>query len=93
LESDAVCAQTHHTPSNRHEGDVDLETINRPLHFIGIGGIGMSAIARILLSQGKAVSGSDKSETEITRELTELGAKIYIGHQEGNVKEAGVVVI
>jgi UDP-N-acetylmuramate--alanine ligase len=93
LESDAACAQTHHTPSGRHEGDVDLETINRPLHFIGIGGIGMSAIARILLSQGKAVSGSDKSETEITRELTELGAKIYIGHQESNVKEAGVVVI
>lgn len=72
---------------------MDLETISRPLHFVGIGGIGMSAIARILLSQGKAVSGSDKSESEITNELAALGAKIFIGHHEDNVRDAGVVII
>ncbi len=72
---------------------MDLETINRPLHFVGIGGIGMSAIARILLAQGKSVSGSDKAESEITHELEQLGAKIFIGHHENNVKDAGVVIV
>ncbi|HEY9680843.1 MAG TPA: UDP-N-acetylmuramate--L-alanine ligase [Oculatellaceae cyanobacterium] len=99
MESDAASlAQAHQKSSaghnlNNSEHHLDLETISRPLHFVGIGGIGMSAIARILLSQGKAVSGSDKSISEITKELEELGAKIYIGHHESNVKDAGVVIV
>ncbi len=63
------------------------------MHFVGIGGIGMSAIARILLAKGKIVSGSDKAESEITKELAQLGAQIHIGHHQDNVKDAGVLVI
>src|SRR5579871_1624662 len=94
LESEASCAEALKF-SNRHgsnKDDIDLETLSRPMHFVGIGGIGMSAIARILLAKGKAVSGSDKSSSEITKELEDLGAKIYIGHHESNVKDAGVVI-
>ena len=73
--------------------EIDLEKIGGPIHFVGIGGIGMSAIARLLLAQSRAVTGSDQSESEITRELSELGAKIYIGHREENAHQAGAVVV
>lgn len=62
------------------------------LHFIGIGGIGMSGIAEILLSQGFKVSGSDLSQSEVTDHLASLGAIIQIGHDEKNVEGADVVV-
>ncbi len=65
----------------------------RKVHFVGIGGIGMSGIAEILLSQGYTVSGSDIAETEITRHLASLGARIYKGHFESNLTEADVVVV
>jgi len=55
------------------------------VHFIGIGGIGISAIARMLLSEGKTVSGSDASESEITVALRKLGAEIFIGQKKENV--------
>lgn len=54
-------------------------------HFIGVGGIGMSALAQILLERGNAVSGSDIEENELTETLKRHGAKIYKGHKEGNV--------
>jgi UDP-N-acetylmuramate--alanine ligase len=73
--------------------EIDLEKISGPIHFVGIGGIGMSAIARLLLAQNRAVSGSDQSESEITNELIALGAKIYIGHNEENVHHAGALVV
>ncbi|MGB3921705.1 MAG: Mur ligase domain-containing protein [Minisyncoccia bacterium] len=57
----------------------------RKAHFIGIGGIGVSAIARMLLSEGVAVSGSDVSRSEITDELESLGAEFRLGHQRENV--------
>jgi UDP-N-acetylmuramate--alanine ligase len=60
-------------------------------HFIGIGGIGMSALARILLSKGYQVTGSDKNRSPIVDELEKEGAKIFIGHQEENV-HAGTVI-
>ncbi|MCP5464038.1 MAG: UDP-N-acetylmuramate--L-alanine ligase [Deltaproteobacteria bacterium] len=63
------------------------------IHFIGIGGIGMSGIAEILLSLGYPVSGSDIKRSSITRRLTRLGAKIHIGHNEKNVAQAEVVVV
>lgn len=53
----------------------------------------MSALARLLLAEGKSVSGSDKQESAITRELTELGARIFIGHQSSNVNGAAALVI
>lgn len=64
----------------------------RKVHFVGIGGIGMSGIAEILLDQGFEVSGSDKSLTEITERLTELGAKVYKGHSPKNLEDVDVLV-
>src|SRR5215813_7814371 len=62
------------------------------VHFIGIGGIGMSGIAEILLNLGYAVSGSDLRSSSITERLTSLGATIFEGHAAANVVGAGVVV-
>jgi UDP-N-acetylmuramate--alanine ligase len=62
------------------------------LHFVGIGGIGMSGIAEILVRQGFAVSGSDLSTSEVTRHLETLGVTVYQGHQPSNVEGAEAVV-
>jgi len=62
------------------------------VHFVGIGGIGMSGIAEILINMGFTVSGSDKNLTEITERLKKLGAKIYKGHSANNVKDVDVLV-
>ena len=64
----------------------------KKIHFVGIGGIGMSGIAEILINQGFDVSGSDLHLTEVTKRLEELGAKIYEGHSPENVKDADVLV-
>ncbi len=64
----------------------------RKIHFIGIGGIGMSGIAEVLLNLGYQVSGSDLRESEITRRLAELGGKIAYGHRAENLREVDVVV-
>ncbi len=63
------------------------------IHFVGIGGIGMSGIAEVLLNLGYHISGSDIKETEGTRRLQSLGCKISYGHRRENLKEADVVVI
>lgn len=55
------------------------------IHFVGIGGIGMSGLARILASQGKHVSGSDIKHNPLTEELTAQGAQIFLGHAPSNV--------
>ncbi len=64
------------------------------IHFVGIGGIGMSGIAEILINQGFSVSGSDLAQSENTDYLASLGAKIYIGHKAENINplETDVVV-
>ena len=67
-------------------------TTSQHAHFIGIGGIGMSGIAEILLSLGMKVSGSDLRRGPVTDRLVQLGATIYEGHQSGNVAGATVVV-
>jgi len=59
----------------------------KKLHFVGLGGIGMSGIAEILLDQGFKVSGSDKALSEVTERLQSLGAEIFEGHRAGNVRE------
>jgi UDP-N-acetylmuramate--alanine ligase len=61
-------------------------------HFIGIGGIGMSGIAQLLLRAGARVSGSDLKESRATEELRSLGASIYIGHKAENIDGADIVV-
>ncbi len=64
----------------------------RKIHMVGIGGIGMSGIAEILLDQGFEVTGSDRSLSEITDRLEKLGATIFKGHAAKNLDEADVVV-
>jgi UDP-N-acetylmuramate--alanine ligase len=64
----------------------------RSIHFVGIGGIGMSGIAEVLLAHGFRVSGSDLFASETTRRLESLGAEIFTGHASQNVKSADVVV-
>jgi len=63
------------------------------IHFVGIGGAGMSGIAEVLVTQGYQVTGSDLTETVITRRLVRLGASIAIGHAAENVAGADVVVV
>lgn len=65
---------------------------NKTIHFIGIGGCGMSAIAKILLEQGYKVSGSDLKETITTIRLRDYGATIYIGHQAAHLRHAHIIV-
>jgi UDP-N-acetylmuramate--alanine ligase len=62
------------------------------IHFVGIGGIGMSGIAEILLTLGYKVSGSDQKRNEVIERLERLGAKIFIGHQAANVEGVHVLV-
>jgi UDP-N-acetylmuramate--alanine ligase len=64
----------------------------RIIHFTGIGGIGMSGIAEVLHKLGYEVAGSDIRESDTTMRLRELGIKIFIGHDEGNIRGAQVVV-
>jgi UDP-N-acetylmuramate--alanine ligase len=64
----------------------------KKVHFVGIGGIGMSGIAEILLNQGFEISGSDRNLSEITKRLSDLGIKIYEGHIPDNVKDVDVLV-
>jgi UDP-N-acetylmuramate--alanine ligase len=63
------------------------------IHFVGIGGIGMSGIAEVLLNLGFAVTGSDLRKTDITGRLEGLGAKVFYGHRVENVEDAHVVVV
>jgi UDP-N-acetylmuramate--alanine ligase len=62
------------------------------IHFVGIGGSGMSGIAEVLLNLGYTISGSDLSESAVTRRLGSLGAVITIGHAAANIVGAGVIV-
>lgn len=62
------------------------------IHFVGIGGAGMSGIARIMLSEGLNISGSDVSESSITQSLSALGAQIFIGQSPENVLGADLII-
>ncbi len=64
----------------------------KKVHFVGIGGIGMSGIAEILLNQGFQISGSDNNISDITNHLSDLGIKIYEGHSEKNLEDVDVLV-
>ncbi len=63
------------------------------IHFVGIGGIGMSGIAEVLINMGLEVSGSDLNENDTTRRLAELGGRIARGHRKENLADVDVVVI
>ena len=70
-----------------------LPTDIGPIHFIGIGGIGMSGIAEVLITHGYRVQGSDLKETPITRRLESLGAEVFIDQRASNIGPAAVVVV
>ncbi len=63
------------------------------IHIIGVGGIGMSAIAEIMLARGLAVQGSDQKDGANLRRLTGKGVKVFVGHEAGNLEGAATVVI
>lgn len=63
------------------------------IHFVGIGGSGMSGIAEVLLNLGYAISGSDLQDTAVTRRLKALGARVFIGHSAENIKGVGAIVV
>jgi len=65
----------------------------RRIHFVGIGGIGMSGIAELLANLGYSVSGSDEKSTAVTERLSTLGIRVAVGHNPANVGEADVVVM
>ena len=65
----------------------------RRIHFVGIGGSGMSGIAEVMLNLGYEVGGSDIAENAATRRLAGLGARVVIGHRAGNIDEADAVVV
>ena len=65
----------------------------RHIHFVGIGGVGMSGIAEVLINLGYQVSGSDLKQSATTRRLAELGATLMLGHAAEHVADADVIVI
>ena len=76
------------------DGEILLnELVNPKVHFIGIGGAGMSGIARIMLAKGFSVSGSDKNDSSIIKSLKVLGAEIQIGHSADNIKDCQLVIV
>lgn len=75
-----------------HPG-VGMGTRTRLIHFVGIGGIGMSGIAEVLLNLGYAVRGSDVKASDTTRRLERLGGDVRIGHDEAHVSGTDVVVV
>ncbi len=64
-----------------------------PVHFVGIGGIGMSGIAEVLINLGHTVQGSDAAENANVKRLRERGAKVFVGHDAANLGDAAVVVV
>lgn len=70
-----------------------MKHIVKNIHFVGIGGVGMSGIAEVLLTQGYKVSGSDKEESVATKHLCNMGAKIFYGHRPEYVLGVDVVVV
>ena len=70
----------------------DLSSFEK-IHFIAIGGIGMSALAKVLLAQGYDVRGSDNNPSAITEQLQEMGAKVFIGHKAEQIGDAQLVVV
>lgn len=69
-----------------------LDTLGR-VHFIAIGGSGMSAVARIMLARGVAVSGSDAKDSPVLEALREQGAQVFVGHDAAHVADADTIVI
>ena len=63
------------------------------MHFAGIGGAGMSGIARVMLARGVPVSGSDSADSATLKELEALGARAHVGHHAANLRDADTLVV
>lgn len=68
-------------------------SLDRPIHLVGVGGFGMSAIARVLLQRGYRVTGSDRAANALTQQLSAEGARVYVGHAADQIGDAQAVVI
>src|SRR6185369_347915 len=73
--------------------DADVYGRTRRIHFVGIGGSGMSGIAEVMLNMGYEVSGSDLKPGDATERLVRLGGRVFTGHAAANVEGAQVVVV
>ncbi|MBS0359348.1 MAG: UDP-N-acetylmuramate--L-alanine ligase [Proteobacteria bacterium] len=78
---------------NKNLNSIRMRERIRRIHFVGIGGAGMSGIAEVLLTEGYQVTGSDLNDTAVTQHLKKLGAEIKIGHKAEHVENADVVVL
>ena len=74
-------------------GSMKLPRNIGPIHFVGIGGIGMSGIAEVLVNLGYTVTGSDVAEGANVKRLRDKGVKVAIGHKAENIDGADVVVV
>ena len=79
-----------HTPVSL-ESPGSLQSLGR-VHFIGIGGVGMSAVARIMVSRGVPVSGSDAKDLPVMHDLAKAGAGISVGYDASNLGDAQTIV-
>ena len=77
----------------RLQQDGDIASVFRRVHFVGIGGVGMSGIAEVLCTLGYTVSGSDLADSQATQRLLERGAKIFRGHDAEHVEGVDVVIV
>ena len=77
---------------NKSDISDDVPLLGKKIHFIGIGGIGMSGIASILAEQGYTVSGSDIKESPVTRKLSGKGVNVFIGHSPLHLEDKDTVV-
>ena len=78
---------------HRFQQTGDLAKAFPRIHFIGIGGVGMSGIAEVMLTLGYQVSGSDQNESAATRRLAAMGAKVMRGHAASNIEDVDCVVV
>ena len=69
------------------------ELADKKVHFIGLGGAGMSGIARIMLARGISVSGSDAKESSVLNGLQTLGATVFVGHNATNIGASDILVV
>ena len=74
-------------------GDIPEMRRIRRLHFIGIGGAGMSGIAEVLLNQGYEITGSDIATSPVTERLQSLGVTIFIGHKEVKTQKITTIIV
>ena len=68
------------------------ELAEKRIHFIGLGGAGMSGIARIMLAKGINISGSDAKDSSVLSGLKTLGAQVFIGHAASNIGDADILI-